>query len=81
MKHTTNQKKYILVLLLPLDLIASTYCISQPVLTLLFHLEELQGTDYLVEQHQYSMHHLGRHSNNLNLYLQPQFYRITEGTH
>ena len=63
------------------ELIASTYCIGQPVLTLLFRLEELQGTDYLLEQHQYSMHYLGRHSNNLNPCLWPQFYRITEGKH
>lgn len=63
------------------ELTASAYCIGQPVLTLLFHLEELQGTDYLLEQHQYPTHYLGRHSNSLKRCLWQQFYRITECKH
>lgn len=80
-RSTLQVRKSMFASVITCELIVSTYCIGQPALTFLFHLEEFQSTDYLLEQHQYCMHYLGRHNNNLNPCLWPQFYSITEHKH
>lgn len=95
LNHTASQEKYVWFCPLPLSLLLQPITVAS--LFSVFSLTSVRTSGYRLHftksqlrqlnviatcsKHQYCMHLLRRHSNNLNTCLWPQFYTMIKGKH